>query len=121
MKRVALRRKPKSDPVTPELRDRVMSRDSWESFRRTKSAYPCVAGFLSPGASAMCFGPLTLDHVKDEPRMGKRAPSDDRHLVTLCRYHHIDSEWATSHRPLLRWYLRNTYENPGPSATEVSK
>jgi hypothetical protein len=36
--------------------------------------------------------------------MGKRAPSDMAHLVTLCEHHHLDG-WATSHRPLLRRYL----------------
>jgi hypothetical protein len=47
---------------------------------------------------------LTLDHVKDQPRMGVRAPSDERHLVSLCAHHHLDG-WATGHRPDLRNYL----------------
>jgi hypothetical protein len=38
--------------------------------------------------------------------MGKRAPSDERHLVTLCEQHHLWTSWATSHRPELRDYLR---------------
>ena len=37
--------------------------------------------------------------------MGKRAPSDAAHLVTLCWHHHLDG-WATAHRPELRAYLR---------------
>jgi hypothetical protein len=48
---------------------------------------------------------LTLDHVKEQPRMGKRAPSDMAHLVTLCWHHHLDG-WATAHRPQLRRYLQ---------------
>jgi hypothetical protein len=48
---------------------------------------------------------LTLDHVKSQPMMGKRAPSDMEHLVTVCEHHHLWSGWATSHRPLLRRYL----------------
>lgn len=48
---------------------------------------------------------LTLDHVKDAPRMGKRAPSDAQHLVTLCWHHHLNG-WATAHRPELRQYLK---------------
>jgi hypothetical protein len=52
-----------------------------------------------------CAGRLTLDHVRDEPMMGKRAPSDERHLVSLCEFHHLWSSWATSHRPELRDYL----------------
>jgi hypothetical protein len=27
---------------------------------------------------------LTLDHVKDQPRIGRRAPSDPGHLVAMC-------------------------------------
>lgn len=27
---------------------------------------------------------LTIEHVKDAPRMGKRAPDDPAHLVALC-------------------------------------
>lgn len=89
-----IRRKARKDPVTPEMRLAILKRDGG-----------CMAVVLDPSQSLMCSGPLTLDHVKDQPMMGKRAPSDERHLVTLCRYHHIDSGWATAHRPLLRQYL----------------
>lgn len=65
----------------------------------------CVAVRLGE-SPADCAGPLTLDHVKDQLRMGKRAPSDKAHLVTLCRRHHLDTGWATSHRPELRAYLQ---------------
>jgi hypothetical protein len=34
--------------------------------------------------SAWNLSRLTLDHVKDELGMGKRAPSDKRHLVAMC-------------------------------------
>jgi hypothetical protein len=79
------------DPVTPEMREAVLGRDGG-----------CVAPRL--GASSACSGSLQLDHVKSQPMMGKRAPSDMAHLVTLCEHHHLDG-WATSHRPLLRRYL----------------
>lgn len=79
------------DPVSGDLRSEVLNRDGG-----------CVAVIL--GAEG-CRGRLTLDHVKDEPRMGRRAPSDARHLVTLCEHHHLDG-WATSHRSELRAYLR---------------
>ena len=96
MKRSPIRRHPKKDPVTAELRQAVFERDRG-----------CVAGqFIgSPVQAVMCRGPLTLDHVKSEPRMGVRAPSDMAHLVTLCTWHHLESGWATSHRPELRAYL----------------
>ena len=81
--------------MTPDVRVAVLERDQG-----------CVAVLLDadPGT---CDGRLTLDHVKDQPRMGKRAPSDAAHLVTLCERHHLWSGWATSHRPALRQYLRS--------------
>jgi hypothetical protein len=80
------------DPITPEVREAVLRRDR-----------DCVAPLL--GATDPCRGRLTLDHVKDAPMMGRRAPSDPAHLVTLCWHHHLDG-WATSHRPELRQYLK---------------
>lgn len=88
---------PRTDPVDPMLRIRVLQRDNG-----------CVALRLDPGAGP-CAGRLTLDHVRDEAMLGKRAPSDERHLVSLCEGHHLDTRaganWATSHRPALRAYL----------------
>jgi hypothetical protein len=84
--------KRRKDPVTPELRLAVLERDGG-----------CVA---FEWATDACKGRLTLDHVKDQPMMGKRAPSDMAHLVTVCEHHHLDG-WATSHRPELREYLRS--------------
>jgi hypothetical protein len=82
------------DRVSPELALTVLARDKG-----------CVAVTLG-AAPAGCRGRLTLDHVKDQPRMGKRAPSDAGHLVSLCEGHHLENGWATSHRPELREYLR---------------
>lgn len=88
------------DKVSPELALAVFERDG-----------SCVAVRL--GASPIdCGGRATLDHVKDQPRMGKRAPSDERHLVALCENHHIWNGWATSHRPELRAYLLEVNEVP---------
>jgi hypothetical protein len=87
-------RRRRTDPVTPQLRIAILTRDGG-----------CVAPYLG-GSFMDCSGRPTLDHVKDEPMMGRRAPSDERHLVTLCEYHHLWSSWATSHRPELRDYLR---------------
>lgn len=94
-----LRRKPRKDPVTPEVAYAVMRRD----------LRGCVAqriAVVHQWAITPCDGRLTLDHVRDEPMMGKRAPSDPGHLVTLCWHHHLDG-WATSHREELRSYLRS--------------
>jgi hypothetical protein len=82
----------RKDPVTRDMARAVLDRDGG-----------CVAPRLDPDAGP-CHGVPTIDHVKDQPMMGKRAPSDMAHLVTLCEHHHLDG-WATSHRPLLRAYL----------------
>lgn len=81
-----------------------------DQMRVTMRSKPlCVAPLLDPSESASCSGRSTLDHVKDAPRMGKRAPSDPAHLVTLCEFHHLGSKagrnWATANRPALRAYL----------------
>jgi hypothetical protein len=89
-----IRRKAHRDPVSQELALAVIRRDGG-----------CVAPYLG-GSFMDCGGRTTLDHVKDEPRMGVRAPSDLEHLVTLCEAHHLWTGWATSHRPELRAYLR---------------
>lgn len=103
------RRRAKKDPVTPELHDAVIARD-------LRLAGGCVARFLEPDGH-YCYDQwgnphrpdfprhLTLDHVQDGGgRMGKRAPSDLAHLVSLCYFAHLGG-WATSHRPLLREYI----------------
>jgi hypothetical protein len=99
----------RADGVTPALRQEVLERDG---FR-------CVAPRIAGVAAGYCRNrwndtvitsgrypefALTLDHVKDQPRMGKRAPSDRKHLVTLCWHHHLNG-WATAHRPELRAYI----------------
>jgi len=89
----------KRDPVTPELREAVFRRDMG-----------CIAPFIEKTID-LCSGRLTLDHVKDQPMMGKRAPSDMEHLVTVCWHHHLDG-WATAHRPELRAYLAVMQSTP---------
>lgn len=66
-----------------------------------------------------CGGRDTLDHVRDQPMMGKRAPSDPQHLVVVCEAHHIWTGWATSHRPELRAYLASFNENDRDRAVAV--
>ena len=131
---MSLRRKPKADPVTPELHDEVVARD-------LRFAGGCVAKFLDDrhkctdrwgqSCSANYLGALTLDHVQDGyGRMGKRAPSDRAHLVTLCYHAHLLG-WATRNRPLLREYLERVERegddcghvdlNPSCAACEVRR
>jgi hypothetical protein len=74
----------------------------------------CVAPRLG-GSYLDCWGRNRLEHVKDEPRMGRRAPSDPAHLVTLCQGHTEDGMrggkvWATdkANRQAMREYLEAT-------------
>ena len=88
------------DPVTPEVALAVLQRDGG-GVAVTLGADP-----------AACAGRLTLDHVKSEPRMSRRAPSDPSHLVSLCEGHseagmRAGHQWNTAHRPALREYLRS--------------
>lgn len=93
MKRTRPRgRRHRPDPVTPEVRLFVLERDRG-----------CVAVTLGEDMGD-CRGRLQLDHVKDAPMMGRRAPSDPRHLAAICEFHHFYG-WATAHRPELRVYL----------------
>ena len=103
------------DPVTPELWRAVVERDQGCVAPRLGATDPCGDrwGTLPTGEerekalAGYYSGFLTLDHVKDEPRMGKRAPSDMAHLVTVCWRHHLGG-WATAHRAELREYLAVT-------------
>lgn len=92
------------DPVTPDLHRRIRQRDGG-----------CVAAVLDDRHVCRdAFGNrhrwdaldlLTVDHVKDEPRMGVRAPSDPEHLVAMCHWGNL--YWASSHRTPLREYLKS--------------
>lgn len=75
---------------------------TWNEW--TRSGTPCVAPFLDGTEWGKCSGVITLDHVKEHLMMGKKAPDDEMHLVSLCWHHHLDG-WATAHRPALRAYL----------------
>lgn len=101
----------KRDPVTPELRAQVIARDDG-----------CMAPRLG-GTFHDCFGRLTLEHVKDELRMGVRAPSDPAHLVTLCEGHTENGrrggyQWNTdkANRERVREYLASVAD---PHASHV--
>ena len=91
------------------MRDRVTLAVALEVFTRDQG---CVAPRL--GGSAMdCWGRNTLAHVKDEQRMGRRAPSDPAHLATVCQGHMEDGMragycWVTDRKNIeaLRDYLR---------------
>lgn len=125
----------RKDPVTPDLYERVVRRElrvvleamvergvspvlgPIPKWRPWPPAGLCVAWVLDP--SEKCWGGWTLDHVRDQPMMGKRAPSDERHLVALCSLHHQGMNdkggriWATANRPVLREYLQWVNDDAG--------
>lgn len=52
---------------------------------------------------------LTVEHVKDQPMMGKRAPSDRRHMVAMC----LDANVAVPSKEVREWlrdYLKRVNE-----------
>lgn len=113
-----LRRK---DPVVKDVAREVLRRDNYECVapkiarENLEEIDRCQAKWGQPLLGSVddgtAVGYLTLDHVRDHPMMGKRAPSDIQHLVTLCYHHHLDG-WATAHRPELRAYLASFYYSP---------
>ena len=90
-------------------RDRVSHETALAVFLRDGG---CVAPRLG-GTEMDCWGRNTIAHVKDEPRMGRRAPSDPAHLATVCQGHMEDGTrggycWVTDKANIakLREYLR---------------
>lgn len=90
----------------------------WEALRAkvfARDAYLCVAPVVDPKELGRCWGALTQDHVKDDPRMSEKAPDDEEHLVTVCDGHsergaRAGYQWNTANRPLLRRYLWRHYK-----------
>lgn len=104
----SLRRKPKADPVTPQVRAEVIERD-------LRVAGGCVAPHLDAfaglcrdrwGTPVLPYAraALTVDHIREEP--GGQRRSEARWLATVCWGHHVNGGWSTAHRPELRDYLR---------------
>ena len=71
------------DPVTPAVRDYVLRRDKACLLWAMDPDHQCRDIWGTPH-DPRDLNRLTLEHVKDQPRMGRRAPSDARHMVALC-------------------------------------
>jgi hypothetical protein len=94
----------RTDAVSPELAAAVFLRDQG-----------CIAPRLG-GSFMDCWGRNRVEHVKAEPRMGKRAEPRLERLVTLCEGHTEPGTragycWATAkeNREACREYLRRLY------------
>jgi len=70
------------DTVTPDVHRRVVQRDGCLAAR-FDPAHVCRDQWGTVH-SPWDLDRLTVDHVKDQARMGKRAPSDEFHLVGMC-------------------------------------
>ena len=110
-------RRPKADQVPEGLFGELLGRDGGCVAPGVMRSAAYVAEAESAAAAAgirvewrghPCSGRLTVEHVRDAAAMGaRRAPSDRRHCVLLCEWHHLRSGWATSHKAELRTYLES--------------
>lgn len=71
------------DRVTYDTREFVLDRDRECVLAKLDKTHACRDQWGSPHPSWQ-RDRATLEHVKDAPRIGKRAPSDPAHLVWLC-------------------------------------
>ena len=71
------------DLVTPAVRAYVLLRDKRCFLAKIEEGHLCRDRWGRQHDSDD-LERLTLDHVKDGPMMGRRAPSDPAHLVALC-------------------------------------
>lgn len=100
--------------VSSSLRDLVILRDAlfiWDEVFRTwphtdRSHFKewlrlhrvvCIVPTIDPKNPYPCGGKQEVDHVKDQPMMGKRAPDDEFHLVAMCQNHNT---WHPPRREL---------------------
>ena len=74
----------RKDAVTPELRWAVIRRDGICFVYLLDRQHKCQDAYGNRH-SPRDLHLLTVDHVHDEGgKMGKRAPSDEQHLVAMC-------------------------------------
>lgn len=93
----------RKDPVTPEVRQAVLDRDRECVLVKRDPMHICKDqwGRWHP---ANAVDRLSLEHVKDQPRMGVRAPSDPQHLVALCHAANLAVP-SKAERAWMRLYL----------------
>jgi hypothetical protein len=93
------------EPVTPLVREAVFQRDKVCVLAIYDAAHQCY-DVWGDAHRADDWGRLTLEHVKDKLRMGKRAPSDPAHLVVLCGYRNSIRSLTKVERSWVRSYLQ---------------
>lgn len=98
------------DPVAPQGEvPRSADGIGWDTLRQVvwTRDWGCIVPLADPGETTPCKGMPTLDHVpaRGGNALGKKAPDDEAHLVTVCTYHHTGRLWPERHRELERAYL----------------
>ncbi len=90
--------------VTPEMRRAVLERDGCCILLRLYPSHRC-RDIWGEYHDLRDLDRLTIEHVKDEPTMAKRAPSDMAHMVALCGYANVAVP-SKAERQSMRAYLR---------------
>lgn len=75
--------RPPKPKVTADLRREVFERDGACVGYRLNSSHIC-ADQWGTSHSPFALGRMSLEHVKDDLRMGVKAESDRAHMITLC-------------------------------------
>lgn len=78
-----MRRRGHKDIVTPEVRAFVLRRDGECLAHKFDASHVCRDIWGTPH-SPYDMDKCSLEHVKSELRLGRRAESDPAHLVALC-------------------------------------
>lgn len=95
------------DRVTPELWDFVYERDEGICLAWRLGERDCRGKWGDPVRwrnGRMHRSDVTFAHVKDQPMLGRRAPSDARHGVLECWAHNVYG-WSSAHRAEEKAYL----------------
>ena len=97
----------RKNPVTPEVRARVLQRDEVCFLWRLTPEHSCRDAWGEPHHYSDT-GRLTLDHVKRHARMGLRAPSRPEFMVAMCASANVGVP-SKAVREAERGYLRDLY------------
>ena len=97
------KRQKRRDPVSSELRLAVLERDRACILWKLDPQHRCSDRFGSHAPDHTNL--LTLEHVKDDLRMGKRGPSDLAHLVAMCYGGNVGVP-SRAQREAIRAYLQ---------------
>lgn len=78
------------------------------TFREWRASHPvvCVVPILDPTNRSKCGGKQTVEHVKDQLMMGKKAPDDEFHLLACCMNHNSWNPPSKVLRQKMRTRLR---------------